>query len=80
MHDHILFGYPSISERQTQPDEGSQINFMAEAIGHRKDEQLPQPQAFLPETLRTPSVRCCLRNPLLLRNPESSLSPAATSL
>ena len=33
---------------------------MAEVIRPRSNE--PQPQVFLPETLRTPSVRCCPRN------------------
>lgn len=58
MHDRILFEYPSVSERHTQPEEIPKS--MAEVIRPRSDE--PQPQVFLPETLRTPSVRCCLRN------------------
>lgn len=48
MCDRVLFGYPSVSERQTQRDERSQINFPAEVIWHRRGERLPQPLAFLP--------------------------------
>lgn len=37
MRDRILFGYPPVSKGQTQSDEKSQINLMAEVIRHSRD-------------------------------------------
>lgn len=54
MCDRILFGHPSVSKRQTQSDEKSQINLVTEVIRHTKDEWVPRPQAFFSETLRIP--------------------------
>lgn len=50
----------SISLWKTHPARGEIPESMAEVIRPRSNE--PQPQVFLPETLRTPSVRCCPRN------------------
>lgn len=74
MHDRIPI-WTSISLWKTHPARGEIPKFMAEVIRPRSNR--PQPQVFLPETLRTSSVRCCLRKPSTFQEARASLGPAA---